>query len=215
MTAWSAKVSKRALLLRHREVLPAQLRGATRCHVVTNQLTRSQGWEASLELEPGLAQIIVKFLAFRLGRLARLVFAPPIGLGIAELDGVALLLRPRGVTVFPARVVSRQVGGCRAIVVGIHVNGNGGREAHAHVAGLGWITKAQPRNREDAVWQLQDVCHRARAIADDADGTAAKTCGLGSKDECLQSQRGIDARIEESLNVALRGGVMVSLADLL
>src|SRR5262249_5053659 len=39
------------------------------------------------EPEPGLAQIIVEFLAFRLGRLARLVLGPAIGLGIAELDG--------------------------------------------------------------------------------------------------------------------------------
>src|SRR5215468_9270862 len=176
-------------------------------------------WETSgppeLEPEPGLAQIIVEFLAFRLGRLARLVLGPAIGLGIAELGGVALLLRWRGVTAFPARIVSRQVGGRRAVVVAIGVDGNGGRQAHAHVARVGWIPKAQPRNGKNTAWKLQDFCNGAHTIADDADGTAAKTCRLGSKDKCLQSQRSIDARIEESLDVALRGRVLMSLADLL
>ena len=91
------------------------------------------------------------------------------------------------VSSFTTHIVSGYVAGCRAVVVGICVNGNGGWEAHAHVARGRRITKAQPRNREHAARQAKDFCDDAHAIADGADGTATKTDGLCSKDVRLQS----------------------------
>src|SRR5262245_33098036 len=118
---------------------------------------RREGWSAP---EPGLTQIIVELLPFRLGRLASLIFGPAIGLGIAELGGIALLLTWGGIAAFAPPIVSRDVFGCRTVVIGVDVNGRRGRQAQAHVAGHRWIPKAQPRNGKEAAWATPGFSHR-------------------------------------------------------
>src|SRR6516162_3152117 len=71
------------------------------------------------------------------------------------------------------------------IIVAVDMDGDVGRQAHTDVALCGGITDAQTSDGKDFVRQLQYLCDRVWAVADDTDRAAAKAGSFCRQDECL------------------------------
>jgi len=85
----------------------------------------------------------------------------------------------------------------------VGVKRNRERQAHADKAFSCGITEAQTGDRENLVWQFQDLGDGVSVVANHADRATAEAGGLGREDEGLHDQSGVDRGVKEAFEPAV------------